>query len=54
MRKILQLGIFLLLVVPFTSALAQERTVSGKVTSLEDGLPLKGYFSGRWLTTTRC
>lgn len=42
MRKILQLGIFLLLVVPFTSALAQERTVSGKVTSLEDGLPLPG------------
>jgi TonB-linked SusC/RagA family outer membrane protein len=41
MKKILRLSIFLLLLTP-VGVFAQERTVSGKVTSQEDGLPLPG------------
>jgi len=40
MRKLLQ-SLFVLMFIAF-SALAQDRTVTGTVTSSEDGLPLPG------------
>jgi TonB-linked SusC/RagA family outer membrane protein len=42
MKKILQLSIFSLLMLAQLSVLAQERTVSGKVTSADDGSTLPG------------
>src|SRR5258708_14158660 len=42
MRKILRLNIVFLLMLLVSTAWAQTRTVSGKVTSSEDGTPLPG------------
>jgi len=42
MKRILQLSLWMLLLAPVFSGYAQERSVSGKVTSQEDGLPLPG------------
>jgi TonB-linked SusC/RagA family outer membrane protein len=42
MKKILQLCIFLLLTTSTLGVFAQERTVSGKVTSVDDGSPIPG------------
>jgi len=42
MRKILQSGIFLLLMITSLVVMAQDRTVTGRVTSAEDGSALPG------------
>jgi TonB-dependent starch-binding outer membrane protein SusC len=42
MKKILQLSIFLLLIITSLSVIAQERAVSGKVTSADDGSAMPG------------
>jgi len=42
MKKILQLSVFLLLLIPSIGVMAQDRIVTGKVTSTEDGSPLPG------------
>lgn len=42
MKKTLQLSIFLLLMITSLGVMAQERTVSGRVTSQEDGSSLPG------------
>ncbi len=42
MKKILQLSIFSLLMITQLSVMAQDRTVSGKVTSADDGSTLPG------------
>jgi len=42
MKKILQLSTFLLLLIPSIGVMAQDRIVTGKVTSTEDGSALPG------------